>query len=223
MPPSVPLGARTPRPSPCRHSPSSQPPSPTSSEERSAHLRPPQLPPNSAALPSERPSGRAPQPPPVESSTTSGRCRSFSPSESAGRPAPQLASLAAAEGEELVSSELDCGSNLGCLLLGLPVSLVPPLLDKLCGTVLRAHSLRGRAWTEQRVTMTAKQQQPQQNMWYKIAVTYLYVFLWIGLSCSVILYNKYILDRKFFNWPFPIRCVRSNRVLAFHLNGRDPS
>ena len=102
MPPSVPLGARTPRPSPCRHSPSSQPPSPTSSEERSAHLRPPQLPPNSAALPSERPSGRAPQPPPVESSTTSGRCRSFSPSESAGRPAPQLASLAAAEGEELV-------------------------------------------------------------------------------------------------------------------------
>lgn len=55
-------------------------------------------------------------------------------------------------------------------------------------------------------TMSGKQAQPvQQALWYKIAVAYVYVFLWIGLSCSVILYNKYILDRKFFNWPFPIR------------------
>ncbi|CAM8978708.1 unnamed protein product [Rhodiola kirilowii] len=32
----------------------------------------------------------------------------------------------------------------------------------------------------------------------------LYVTIWIFLSFTVIVYNKYILDPKMFNWPFPI-------------------
>lgn len=38
----------------------------------------------------------------------------------------------------------------------------------------------------------------------KIILSYTYVFIWIFLSFSVIVYNKYILDRKMYNWPFPI-------------------
>eukprot|EP00897_Mesotaenium_endlicherianum_P001105 jgi/Mesen1/10996/ME000097S10570 len=38
----------------------------------------------------------------------------------------------------------------------------------------------------------------------KIAVSYSYVALWIGLSFSVIIYNKYILDKKMYNWGYPI-------------------
>ncbi|XP_041006946.1 probable sugar phosphate/phosphate translocator At4g32390 [Juglans microcarpa x Juglans regia] len=38
----------------------------------------------------------------------------------------------------------------------------------------------------------------------KAILSYLYVTIWIALSFSVIVYNKYILDRKLYNWPFPI-------------------
>ncbi|CAI5982620.1 unnamed protein product [Closterium sp. NIES-64] len=38
----------------------------------------------------------------------------------------------------------------------------------------------------------------------KIALSYLYVLVWIVLSFSVIVFNKYILDRKLYNWPYPI-------------------
>ncbi|XP_048436430.1 probable sugar phosphate/phosphate translocator At5g25400 [Pyrus x bretschneideri] len=38
----------------------------------------------------------------------------------------------------------------------------------------------------------------------KILLSYTYVAIWIFLSFSVIVYNKYILDRKMYNWPFPI-------------------
>ncbi|XP_058206837.1 probable sugar phosphate/phosphate translocator At5g25400 [Rhododendron vialii] len=38
----------------------------------------------------------------------------------------------------------------------------------------------------------------------KIVVSYTYVAIWIFLSFTVIVFNKYILDRKMFNWPFPI-------------------
>ncbi|KAL7259795.1 hypothetical protein ACSBR1_005626 [Camellia fascicularis] len=38
----------------------------------------------------------------------------------------------------------------------------------------------------------------------KIMLSYTYVFIWIFLSFTVIVYNKYILDRKMYNWPFPI-------------------
>lgn len=38
----------------------------------------------------------------------------------------------------------------------------------------------------------------------KILISYLYVSLWIALSGVVIIYNKYILDAKYFNWRFPI-------------------
>ncbi|KAL5975319.1 hypothetical protein ACLOJK_031998 [Asimina triloba] len=37
-----------------------------------------------------------------------------------------------------------------------------------------------------------------------ILLSYAYVSIWIFLSFSVIVYNKYILDRKLYNWPFPI-------------------
>ncbi|KAH0693877.1 hypothetical protein KY285_020974 [Solanum tuberosum] len=38
----------------------------------------------------------------------------------------------------------------------------------------------------------------------KIILSYTYVALWIFLSFTVIVYNKYILDRKLYGWPFPI-------------------
>ncbi|CAH9076776.1 unnamed protein product [Cuscuta europaea] len=38
----------------------------------------------------------------------------------------------------------------------------------------------------------------------KIVLSYTYVSVWIFLSFTVIVYNKYILDRKLYNWPFPI-------------------
>ncbi|EPS64757.1 hypothetical protein M569_10023, partial [Genlisea aurea] len=38
----------------------------------------------------------------------------------------------------------------------------------------------------------------------KILLSYAYVALWIFLSFTVIVYNKYILDKKLYDWPFPI-------------------
>ncbi|EPS60359.1 hypothetical protein M569_14445, partial [Genlisea aurea] len=38
----------------------------------------------------------------------------------------------------------------------------------------------------------------------KIAISYAYVAVWIFLSFAVIVYNKYILDRKMYGWPYPI-------------------
>ncbi|XP_019173740.1 PREDICTED: probable sugar phosphate/phosphate translocator At4g32390 [Ipomoea nil] len=38
----------------------------------------------------------------------------------------------------------------------------------------------------------------------KIILSYAYVAVWIFLSFTVIVYNKYILDKKLYNWPFPI-------------------
>ncbi|KAL0308635.1 UNVERIFIED_CONTAM: putative sugar phosphate/phosphate translocator [Sesamum radiatum] len=38
----------------------------------------------------------------------------------------------------------------------------------------------------------------------KIVLSYTYVAIWIFLSFTVIVYNKYILDRKLYNWPYPI-------------------
>jgi len=38
-------------------------------------------------------------------------------------------------------------------------------------------------------------------------MSYVYVSLWIFLSCSVIVFNKYILDKNLYNWPYPIRSV----------------
>ncbi|PSS17770.1 Sugar phosphate/phosphate translocator like [Actinidia chinensis var. chinensis] len=38
----------------------------------------------------------------------------------------------------------------------------------------------------------------------KILLSYAYVGVWIFLSFTVIVYNKYILDPKLYNWPFPI-------------------
>ncbi|KAL0333912.1 UNVERIFIED_CONTAM: putative sugar phosphate/phosphate translocator [Sesamum angustifolium] len=38
----------------------------------------------------------------------------------------------------------------------------------------------------------------------KILLSYAYVAVWIFLSFMVIVYNKYILDPKMYNWPYPI-------------------
>ncbi|PHU14802.1 putative sugar phosphate/phosphate translocator [Capsicum chinense] len=38
----------------------------------------------------------------------------------------------------------------------------------------------------------------------KIILSYTYLAIWIVLSATVIVYNKYILDKKLYNWPFPI-------------------
>ncbi|KAG2691492.1 hypothetical protein I3760_08G012000 [Carya illinoinensis] len=38
----------------------------------------------------------------------------------------------------------------------------------------------------------------------KAFLAYAYVLIWIALSFTVIVYNKYILDKKMYNWPYPI-------------------
>ncbi|XP_024358160.1 probable sugar phosphate/phosphate translocator At4g32390 [Physcomitrium patens] len=38
----------------------------------------------------------------------------------------------------------------------------------------------------------------------KIVLSYTYVAVWIFLSFSVIVFNKYILDRGMYNWPYPV-------------------
>ncbi|XP_062147602.1 probable sugar phosphate/phosphate translocator At4g32390 [Alnus glutinosa] len=38
----------------------------------------------------------------------------------------------------------------------------------------------------------------------KVVLSFTYLTIWLFLSCSVIVYNKYIMDRKLYNWPFPI-------------------
>ncbi|KAK2357828.1 hypothetical protein P8452_77053 [Trifolium repens] len=38
----------------------------------------------------------------------------------------------------------------------------------------------------------------------KVILSYTYVAIWIFLSFTVIVYNKYILDRKMYNWSYPI-------------------
>ncbi|EFJ22888.1 hypothetical protein SELMODRAFT_169825 [Selaginella moellendorffii] len=42
------------------------------------------------------------------------------------------------------------------------------------------------------------------NLVRKVVLSYIYVAIWIFLSFTVIIYNKYILDKKMYNWPFPI-------------------
>lgn len=43
-----------------------------------------------------------------------------------------------------------------------------------------------------------------ENVVRKICLSYTYISIWIFLSFTVIVYNKYILDRKMYNWPYPI-------------------
>ncbi|KAK3119693.1 hypothetical protein QOZ80_9AG0673860 [Eleusine coracana subsp. coracana] len=45
---------------------------------------------------------------------------------------------------------------------------------------------------------------PQQSVLKSVLLSYAYVGIWISLSFSVIVYNKYILDPKMYGWPFPI-------------------
>lgn len=46
--------------------------------------------------------------------------------------------------------------------------------------------------------------QLSESVLKKIIVSYTYVAIWIFLSFMVIVYNKYILDPKMYNWPYPI-------------------
>ncbi|KAF0897171.1 hypothetical protein E2562_034222 [Oryza meyeriana var. granulata] len=45
---------------------------------------------------------------------------------------------------------------------------------------------------------------PAPSVLKSVLLSYAYVSVWITLSFSVIVYNKYILDPKMYNWPFPI-------------------
>ncbi|CAN6362192.1 unnamed protein product [Urochloa humidicola] len=45
---------------------------------------------------------------------------------------------------------------------------------------------------------------PPPSVLRSVLVSYAYVGIWISLSFSVIVYNKYILDPKMYGWPFPI-------------------
>ncbi|WVZ88123.1 hypothetical protein U9M48_034674 [Paspalum notatum var. saurae] len=45
---------------------------------------------------------------------------------------------------------------------------------------------------------------PPPSVLRSVLLSYAYVGIWISLSFSVIVYNKYILDPKMYGWPFPI-------------------
>ncbi|KAJ1256336.1 hypothetical protein BS78_K048100 [Paspalum vaginatum] len=45
---------------------------------------------------------------------------------------------------------------------------------------------------------------PAPSVLRSVLLSYAYVGIWISLSFSVIVYNKYILDPKMYGWPFPI-------------------
>ncbi|KAF5176615.1 Sugar phosphate transporter domain containing protein [Thalictrum thalictroides] len=51
----------------------------------------------------------------------------------------------------------------------------------------------------------------------KIMLSYAYVGIWIFLSFTVIVYNKYILDKKMFNWPFPISLTMIHMIFCSSL------
>ncbi|PWA94295.1 hypothetical protein CTI12_AA052260 [Artemisia annua] len=44
----------------------------------------------------------------------------------------------------------------------------------------------------------------EKSLINKIIISYTYIFIWITLSFTVIIYNKYILDKHMYNWPYPI-------------------
>jgi len=45
---------------------------------------------------------------------------------------------------------------------------------------------------------------PPPSVLRSVLLSYAYVGIWMSLSFAVIVYNKYILDPKLYNWPFPI-------------------
>jgi hypothetical protein len=45
---------------------------------------------------------------------------------------------------------------------------------------------------------------PPQLLLKSVLLSYTYMGIWIRLSFSVIVYNKYILDPKMYDWPFPV-------------------
>lgn len=50
----------------------------------------------------------------------------------------------------------------------------------------------------------AKELSDSMKLFKKVVVSYSYVAIWIFLSFTVIVFNKYILDKSMYNWPFPI-------------------
>ncbi|KAH9330168.1 hypothetical protein KI387_002276, partial [Taxus chinensis] len=51
---------------------------------------------------------------------------------------------------------------------------------------------------------SVKGESVSDNVLKKVLLSYTYVAIWIFLSFTVIVFNKYILDKKMYNWPFPI-------------------
>ncbi|CAD6268858.1 unnamed protein product [Miscanthus lutarioriparius] len=45
---------------------------------------------------------------------------------------------------------------------------------------------------------------PPPSVLRSMLLSYAYMGIWMSLSFAVIVYNKYILDPKLYNWPFPI-------------------
>lgn len=50
----------------------------------------------------------------------------------------------------------------------------------------------------------ARELSDSMKLFKKVVVSYSYVAIWIFLSFTVIVFNKYILDKSMYNWPFPI-------------------
>uniref|UniRef100_J3KU89 Sugar phosphate transporter domain-containing protein n=1 Tax=Oryza brachyantha TaxID=4533 RepID=J3KU89_ORYBR len=54
------------------------------------------------------------------------------------------------------------------------------------------------------VSSSSSSPAPAPSVLKSVLLSYAYVSVWITLSFSVIVYNKYILDPKMYNWPFPV-------------------
>lgn len=52
--------------------------------------------------------------------------------------------------------------------------------------------------------MGARGESSSDGVAKKIILSYTYVALWVFFSFTVIVYNKYILDKNMYNWPYPI-------------------
>ncbi|URE37919.1 Triose-phosphate Transporter family [Musa troglodytarum] len=97
----------------------------------------------------------------------------------------------------LFNSEL-CTQVLSGRVIPVPSQLRPSFLQ------LRIHRSQQqiRDWTDRRRGGSGGAM--AEGVMKKVLLSYAYVAVWIFLSFTVIVYNKYILDPKMYGWPFPI-------------------
>ncbi|XP_009413955.2 probable sugar phosphate/phosphate translocator At5g25400 [Musa acuminata AAA Group] len=98
----------------------------------------------------------------------------------------------------LSNSEL-CKQVLSGLVIPIPSRLRSSFLQL---RIYRSQQQQFRDWTDRRRGGSGGAM--AEGVMKKVLLSYAYVAVWIFLSFTVIVYNKYILDPKMYGWPFPI-------------------